>query len=472
MRLTRLAGAALIAVVVTVAGFYGVKLARYATVVTSLAAHTVAGAMFVTGLDEETVTREDVAELRRFPIRYTIDRDRKRVAASLPGGLARREAVFRPGLGVSLASGISASELAAQPFTLAPVEPEAPDTIPWPTGDRDSELTDRAGIDEHALRRAVDAAFAEPDPDRPALTRAVVVAYRGQIVAERYARGIGRDTPLISWSMGKSVTSALTGIWLHRRGLDAGAPVEVAEWRTPGDPRSAITYANLLQMSSGLDYVQKPRFPEIRDEYREVMLEPDAGRYAADRPLRSPPGREFYYMNGSSNLLQRVMREQLGGAYAAFPRVSLFNPVGMRTMLLAPDSSGTFVGSSLCWASARDWIRFGLLYSNDGVWEGTRILPEGWVAFTRKPATARPPKGGYGASFWLNTPDGSDRGLAWPELPADAFTAQGSEGQILAIIPSKQLVIVRLGMTKPARGARFDRIAFVSAVAKSFPSRN
>lgn len=441
----------------------------YCTVVTSLVAHTVCAGTFISGLDEQRIRDEDLADVLKFPVRYKIDRTNRSVVAFLPGGIARREAVFRQGLGVTLASGITVEQLLAQKFSLPAIQPVNPDQMPWPAGDKDAAAADLRGVDVVGLERAVNAAFLESDPDHPARTRAVVVVYKGRIVAERYATGITRDTPLIGWSMAKSLTSALTGIWLHRNDLKVSDKPAVHEWGEADDPRRRITFSHLLQMNSGLDYVQKPTFPQIRDEYREVMLEFNAGRYAANRQLKDKPGTRFYYMNGSANLLMRLMKEQLGEPYHAFPRLALFNRLGMRTVVFAPDASGGFIGSSFAWACARDWARFGLLYLNDGFANGERVLPEGWVTYSRTPVATAPEKGGYGALFWLNTPDGSDHNLAWPGLPKDAFSCQGSEGQITAILPSKQLVVVRLGMTKGKLGAKFDRALFVTEVAKAFP---
>lgn len=320
-------------------------------------------------------------------------------------------------------------------------------------------ITPLAPPARQALDAAIDQAFAEPDSSRPKRTRAVVVMRGGVIVAERYAAGITADTPLPGWSMTKSVLNALVGIAVGEGKLAIDEPAPVAAWREPGDARATITVRHLLQMSSGLAFDEGQSDPRS-DILRMLFGEPDMAAFAASREPAHPPGARWDYSTGTSMILSRVLREALGDdEYWRFPREKLFAPLGMERAVLEADASGTFVASSYMYATAREWARFGQLYLQDGWWRGVRILPEGWVAFTRAPAPAAPPAT-YGAHFWLRTP-GEYRG---PEagLPPDVFQAVGHEGQFITIIPSYDVVIVRLGRTRHASAWQHDR--FVAGV--------
>jgi CubicO group peptidase (beta-lactamase class C family) len=254
-------------------------------------------------------------------------------------------------------------------------------------------------------------------------------------------------------------------------------PAPVPEWSRPGDPRGAITLDNMLRMSSGLEFGEVYEDP-LSDVCIMLFSVRDAAAYAADKPLETEPGNKWYYSSGTTNVISRIVRDAIGGTqadYFAFPRNALFDRIGMRSAVIEPDPSGTFVGSSYMYATARDWARFGLLYLQDGVWDGERILPEGWVDYSRKP-TPGSPGGVYGAHFWLNptrTPDestGSARvGLSAPRLPADLYQCLGHEGQSVTIIPSRKTVVVRLGLSQ-APGA-WDLDSFIANVLEALPDK-
>jgi CubicO group peptidase (beta-lactamase class C family) len=310
------------------------------------------------------------------------------------------------------------------------------------------------------LSRAVDRAFAEPDPSRPRRTLAVVVVHGGRVVAERYAEGVEADTPLIGWSMTKSVMNALVGILVHQGRLSVDAPAPIPDWQTPGDPRARITVDHLLRMSSGLHFDEEMTNP-LGDVMDMLLGTPDMAAFAARKGLDAAPGTTWHYSSGTSNIVARVIRNVLNDdrEYLTFARRGLFDRIGMERAVLETDAAGTFVGSSFMYATARDWARFGTLYLQDGVWDGQRILPEGWVAYSRSPAPADPRRR-YGAHFWLDVPDeyrGTDG-----RLPADAFHAAGHEAQFVSVIPSRDAVIVRLGRTRYADA--WDHPAFVRDV--------
>ena len=253
-----------------------------------------------------------------------------------------------------------------------------------------------------AITAALDDAFAEPGPVPTRRTRAVVVVQDGRLVAERYGAGHGPESALPGWSMTKSVVNALAGVLVREGKLALDAPLRVPEWSAPDDPRRALTLRQLLQMSSGLAFTESYGNP-LGDVIWMLFGTGDAAGFAARKPLAAPAGQRWSYSSGTTNIICRALRGAVGGTevdYQLFPRRALFEPLGMTSAIIEPDAAGTFVGSSLMFATARDWARFGLLFLQDGTWAGRRILPEGWVAFSVTPAPAAP-GGVYGAHFWL-----------------------------------------------------------------------
>jgi CubicO group peptidase (beta-lactamase class C family) len=294
-----------------------------------------------------------------------------------------------------------------------------------------------AEINQKQLAAAMDWIF-NPQHD----SRAVVIVYKGEIVAERYAPGFSAQMPLLGWSMTKSVMNALVGILVKQGKLSLTDENLMPEWNHPGDRRSQIALDRMLRMSSGLKFDENEGNP-LGNLIQMLFGQSNVAAYAASQPLEADPGSKWQYASGTSNILSRIVRRAVGDRdadYLTFPRRALFNPLGMSSAVIEPDASGTFIGSAFMYATARDWARFGLLYLQDGMWEGQRILPEGWVKYSRTPAPAAPKKN-YGAHFWLmnvSTPSGHSK----------IMTAQGFQDQYTAIIPSHQLVIVHLGRNK------------------------
>lgn len=394
---------------------------------------------FVAGLDPDQMFNEEQRPLMSsvgWAIHYNVDRAQREVRTSLLGGFAAR-AVFRPGLGCLLvhgdgpvpeAAGIESAPIAS-PYPQTPVEPADPN-----------------------IRQALDRAFAEPNPGRPRLTKAMVVLHDGKLIAERYAPGYGPDTPIYAHSLTKSVVNALIGV-LVREGklrLDQAAPV--TDWHAPTDPRRAITIDHLLRMDSGLPFDETENTDgPLSPMTRMLFLERDMAGYAARTPLAHPPGTVWGYSNLSYVLLSRMIRDAAGGSAVdaeRFVRHELFEPLGMRSAVIETDATGTPVGSSNVYASARDFARFGQLYLDDGVIDGRRILPQGWVDYSHSQTL----KTGYGAGFWTNlVNEGSvpvwDAPWGMPQLPKDMFYARGAFGQYVVIVPSERLVVVRMGIT-------------------------
>src|SRR5919109_1840682 len=409
-------------------------------------AKVVCSAVFVTGLTPEfavenlgffTAPYEARAKLGR-PV---IDRARKVVRVTAPSGVTRTARHLGDQGCVTLPVGAQSPS-----FTPERVPSRLPDpaTQPWPMGDVLPPGPPPPEVDTAKVRRAVDLAF-EP---AEAMTAACVVTWRGRIVGERYGEGITARTPLESWSMGKSITATLMGILIRRGAYDLWQPAPVPEWRRPGDPRAKIRIADLLNMSSGLrirapqdpDYDPSGPYPDHVYLYTGAI---NSFHYAATRPLQWPPGTVGRYRNTDPvlvNYLIRLAVEKRGEDYLAFPRRALFDRLGMRSAVIETDPYGDFLTQGYDFASARDWARLGNLYLQDGVWNGERILPEGFVRFVSTVAPAWKADGRpiYGGFFWIN----GDGGLP---IPRDAYFMAGAGGQFTIIIPSHDLVVARVG---------------------------
>ena len=415
-----------------------IRFLRVAGVGSAYKAKALCSALFVSGLDLDPERADEVSAgayrvMRLF--RARVDRERKTVTASFLG-LRTRTAAWRPGLGATLAF---------RPLTPAPAlpAPRRPSdlSLPWPEGEA------AAAAESPALRNILDAAFSEPDPARPRRTRAVLVVKGGRLAAERYAPGFSAKTPLPGWSMTKAALAALIGTLVSQGRLKLSDRGLLAEWSSPGDPRAEISLEDLLRMRSGLRFSEAYADP-LSDVTRMLFDGPDAAGFAASRPLDHAPGSRWQYASGTTNILSLIARRAVGEEqYLSWPRRALFDPIGMASAVFEPDAAGTFVGSSFLYATARDWARFGLLHAQGGVWDGLRILPEDWVRFETTP-TPQSPDARYGAHWWLKlSKELGGETAAAGKIPDDAFHALGHEGQCLSVIPSRGLVVVRLGLS-------------------------
>lgn len=325
------------------------------------------------------------------------------------------------------------------PFDPGPPSPPTDDPAPWPEGDAPVPLPD--GTDGDRLEAALDAAFAEDDPDgRERNTRAVVVVHDGELIAERYGDGFDASTRLLGWSMGKSLAGAAAGRLVHEGLLDLDADGLRPEWGD--DDRADITVRHLLEMTDGLAFEEV--YDPDTDATRMLFRPGDVAAYAADQPLQAEPGTRWAYSSGTTNLLCAVAQDASGLGPELVEQL-VFAPLGMTSGVVEPDATGTPVCSSFAYATARDWARLGQLYLDDGVWDGQRLLPEGFVADSTAPVPSADPQTPYGWQWWLNA--GPDGQLRMPDVPADAFWASGNEGQQVVVVPSADLVLVRLGFS-------------------------
>lgn len=422
-------------------------LARVIAVPVHFASHQLCSATFVAGLDSAEFFNEAIKP-KLGPaaalFHYEIDRQRQEVRTSL-AGLVHSRAVYdgpfgcrviHPGREVRFFNG----EADDGPSSASSPPPLAGADIVAPVNAKLSE--------------ALDYAFAESASGPRRFTKAVVVLHHGRIVGERYAPGVTPATPLIGWSMTKSVTNALLGILVRDGKLDMYEPAPIAEWSAPQDPRKRISPDQLLRMVSGIGCGQSLDTAGLKTIFdADTQMEydmPDQSAFAANAGLRAKPGSEWRYTNCNFILLSRIVRDLAGGSANAarkFIARELFEPVGFEHAALEYDSAGVPLGTIHLWASARDWARFGLLYLRDGVTEsGQRILPEGWVDYSAKLTGQSAEEHGYGAGFWTqrgNSPAARARIAAG--FPAESFMAKGSQGQYTIVMPSEDLVIVKIG---------------------------
>src|SRR5579872_3069798 len=412
-------------------------IARAALSATGMVSEVLCSEVFVGGLDPKAVMAETIAptpgvKLVLPMLHADVDRAAMRVTVTLAGA-SRQTAVYHAGYGCQLEDGplTDASQLTP------------PATAPAPARSDDIAGPGVVQTDDPRLAAALDRAFAEPAEGPRRHVKAVVVVYRGRIIAERYAPGFGPETPMLSWSLAKSVTNALTGVLVRKGRLSLGEPAPIAAWRAAGDARGAITIENLMRMNTGLDLDETNTGFDANS--RIMFTEGDMSGYAEQARLVAPVGTRWHYSSPTTLFLVRVIRDQAGENAAsvdAFARRELFAPLGMRNVTVEFDRAGDPVGAMSIYASPRDWARFGLLYANDGVAGGRRLLPERWVDYSASPTAGSDE--GYAAGFFTARGDARDaRSRRAGGMAADAFIASGSLGQRIVIEPKEQLVIVR-----------------------------
>jgi len=425
-----------------------------ARVATGYISHVVCSYVFVSGLDPARVAQEHIDANPAFrglhwALSHEVDRDRREVAARALGGFETR-AVYRDGVGCLNLNGGAAP---AAP-TRAEVDADGPLRALLPEIAGPGVVAPATA----GLAAALDAAFAEPDVRR---THAIVVVHDGRVVAERYAEGFGIDTPVHGWSATKSVNNALLGILVRQGRLEMEKPAPVAAWAAAGDPRRAVTPDQLLRMQSGLDLGQSlsASLSSAWDISNRMMFnEPDMAGFAERAALAAPPGTAWRYANGNPAILARIVRDRVGGRAVdvlRFARRELFAPLGIRRATLELDATGSPIAGAFFFATPREWARLGLLFLDDGVVGGTRILPEGWVRYS----TTETPGAwvGYGAGWWINHGDSPGARFRREHgMPAEAFMAMGIYGQTVVVVPSARLVIARFGTTYDLQQAMAD----------------
>ena len=399
-------------------------------IINGYAAKNMCSCVFVAGREQKDIETND---LNFSLVKYasnTIDFENKTVTSSF-WGMRSQKAFYNKKTGCSLVNtgkSFNTKELkithpkpAASSFLFADFENGKP--IP-------------SNINQDKLRAAIGNDFIEAEGENTRNTRAIVVLYGNELIAEQYAEGFDKNTKQLGWSMAKSIISTLTGILVKQGEIDINQPTGIETWQN--DDRKNITWNQLLQMNSGLKW--KEDYASISDVTKMLYTEDDIYSFAVNHKLDGIPGKTWEYSSGTSNILSGLIREQLDDdeAYLNFANKELFNWIGAESMVLETDPSGTIVGSSYAWATPRDWAKYGLLYLNNGKVGERQIFPDWWAEHTTTPAEGS--EGKYGAQFWKQNDED------FPHVPKDMYFADGFQGQRIFIIPSKNLVVVRLGL--------------------------
>lgn len=433
-----------------------------------MAAETVCAATFVAGRepDAQQIMADDVLPASGVlkAISTEIDEQNKTVSARFLG-LFGRTAALAPDRGCVL-------DLSPDP-TAEGYQPPALDPAPWPAGDAATP-----GAASAALEQVVDAAFEGAGDPAAANARGVAVVQGGQLLAAKEAPGFDPNVALHGWSMTKTIAAMLFYKKAQEVGLDLSLPVVdaipadrapswVAQWKQDG--RAQITVADLLFMRDGLDLNEG--YGPTDDVVQMLYGEPDMSGWAAEHRLESKPGTQWEYLSATSNILAAVTRSLFATdeQYLQYANSALFQPLGAESATLQTDTAGTWVGSSYQWASVRDWAKFGQLMLADGRWQGQQVIPSGWWQLAGTPAMSSGPGLGYGAQTWrLGDPvEGACKDTAG--VPADTLAMEGHWGQIVAMVPSRDAVVVRLGWT--FRKGQFDDCQFISDVLAALPPK-
>tara|TARA_B100000809_G_scaffold4361_1_gene4586 strand:+ start:4071 stop:5438 length:1368 start_codon:yes stop_codon:yes gene_type:complete len=375
----------------------------------------------------------------------TVDLTSKQTTSSV-FGILKRNAFFREGQGAVVID----DDFDTNQDFLIPKRTVNQSSLPFPYGPKAPIDTTFAHINYEKLQLAVDSAFIENHKPFLKSTRSVLIIHKDQIIAEKYAEGFDKNTRFLGWSMAKSLLATAIGVLEQQKGFDVHKPViqslDLEDWKK--DERANITTHHLLKMVSGLEWEED--YTKISDVTKMLFLERDMTKSQSNKELEFAPGTHFNYSSGTTNLISGVLRSQFKThqEYLDFPYTQLIDKIGMNSMLFETDMEGNFVGSSYAWATARDWAKFGLLYLHNGNWNGNQIFKSSWADYTATPT--KESLNEYGAQFWTNT-DGYII-----DAPKDMYYADGYHGQRIFIIPSKDLVIVRTGLTQKNRTDSYD----------------
>lgn len=419
-------------------------------IITGYAAKNMCSCVFVAKMNEQLIKSNDL-NFNLIPLAKTeVDYVKKSVTASVYG-LNSKTAYYRENTGCALINNLKEEDIYQDNpnwnLTLH-------DSLAnWFTYiDTVEHLSDKQ-LNELAL--VVNEAFEEVDSLKPRKnTRAALVLFKGQLVAERYANGFDKNTRLMGWSMTKSLTASMLALLVEEGRLNLDEPTKIATWQN--DERKKITWKQLLQMNSGLRW--KEDYAEVTDAVLMLFNSDGIGEFATQIPLEQQPNTHWEYSSGTSNILATAMRGYFDSdeSYIRYPYDSLFYKIGAYSMVMETDAKGFFVGSSYSWANARDWAKIGQLYLQNGNWAGEQLLTKDWVEFVQQEAPNA--KGNFGSHFWLN------KGGRYPDAPTDMYSLEGFQGQRVFILPSKELVIIKLGLTH--NRADFDFNSWVKKITE------
>lgn len=415
---------------------FAVYLNSLLPIITGYAAKNLCSAVFVSGRDVQDMEANDLNFSFIKLTNNIVDRQDKSVTSRFLWG--KSKAVYREGLGATLLRDISEEDVLKRRFPRGTQAAYSQDTIAWPLGNLVPDTV--TGIDMDKLETISKKVI--NDNAYNGNIYAFLVLHKGIPVIEAYKPRFNEHTRFLSWSMAKSFTNAMVGILVKQGKLDIYKPAGIEEWQS--DERKNITLNDLMQMQSGLEWNED--YGNRSDVTVMLHCESDMGKYAYEKKYELKPGEKWEYSSGTTNIVSDIVQKQFenDSLYYSFAFKELFNKIGMPDAVMEVDPSGTFVGSSYLYATARDYARFALLFMNDGIFNGERILPEGWVKYSTTEASAS--NGQYGAFFWLNKNGGI------PGAPKDMFRCDGHDGQHIFMFPSKDLAVIILGFSPSSKG--------------------
>ena len=418
-------------------------------IVTGYASKNMASGLFLADRDQASMEKGDNGFLPINFASYVIDENEKSVSSSI-FGLMKRKAIYVEGLGAILVN----DEFDDKRKFKVPNRFKYRDTLAFPFGDLSQKDTLFKEVNYEKLQKAVDKAF-DLQGEKKQQTRSVLVVYKNQIIGEKYAEGFDKNSLMHGWSMTKSLTSAMYGILQKQNRIDINDQTGIEAWAK--DERKQITYNDLLHMNSGLEWEEA--YFNISDVTKMLYLKSDMGQVQIENPLVGEPDQLWNYSSGTTNILSGpLLREEFDShqEYLDFWYGELIDKIGMHSAVIETDLAGNYIGSSYAWATTRDWAKFGLLYLNEGNWNGEQVLDSSWVQYTRTPTNTS--EGRYGAQFWLNA------GGYHPDVPKDMYSCNGFKGQYVFIIPSRDLVVVRTGLVSDPK---FDVNGFLQNIIES-----
>ena len=409
---------------------------------------SIASCHFIDNRSQESIEKGD-NDIPLLDLATNKINEEGKFATSSVYGLKERKAIYREGIGATL---INDNFDISKPY-LVPKRIKLANNLPFPYGDKEPKDTVFSTVDYAKLEKAIANAF-DVAGEKNKRTRSVLVLYKDKLIGEKYEIGFTKDSKLLGWSMTKSITGTMFGVLQRQKKFDIYKPAPVAEWQN--DERKIITTNDLLHMNSGLEWVEN--YNTICDATIMLFESEDMAKVQLEKPALYKPDTHWNYSSGTSNLLAAILRKQFKThqEYLDFWYSALIDKIGMNSTVIETDMVGNYVGSSYAWATTRDWSKFGLLYLHKGNWNGEQILDESWVKYVSTPTNTS--KGDYGAQFWLNA------GGKYKDAPRDMFYCSGFQGQKVFIIPSLDLVIVRMGLTDDLE---FDFNLFLKEVTAS-----
>ncbi|MFV8321780.1 serine hydrolase domain-containing protein [Flavobacterium sp. LB3P21] len=417
------------------ASFIGIFYLGFATypkldLISGFSAKSIASGHFIDNRSQEMIEKGD-NDIDMIDLAKNKIEDAGKFAVASVYGLKERKAIYREGLGATL---INDDFDVSKPY-LVPKRTKLNNNLPFPYGNKEPKDTVFSNVDYNKLNAAVANAF-DAKGQIKKRTRSLLVIYKDKIIAEKYDTGFDKNSKILGWSMTKSITSAMFGILEKQRKFDIDDPAPIPEWKN--DNRKSITTSDLLHMNSGLQWEEK--YDRICDATEMLFQAEDMTRSQLEKPAAFKPNTRWNYSSGTTNLLSGILRKQFKThqEYLDFWYTDLIDKIGMNSMVIETDMAGNYVGSSYGWATTRDWSKFGLLYLHNGNWNGEQIFNEGWAKYTATPTNTS--DGRYGAHFWLNA------GGTFQDVPKDMYFCSGYQGQMILIIPSLDLVVVRMGL--------------------------